>query len=108
MPMRSLSHVTISLALALAWSAPAAAQLHYTIDLTSSATHTAAVTLRVDSLPARDTVFQFAATAPGTYQTMNIGRYVMDLRATDARGRTVTVRRLSVDRWRIGDPRRVR
>ena len=106
--MRTLSHVTLSLALGLAWSAPAAAQLHYTVDLTSPATHTAAVTLRVDSLPARDTVFQFAATAPGTYQTMNIGRFVLDLQATDARGRTVPVRRLSVNRWRIGDPRRVR
>lgn len=106
--MRTLSHLTRTLALALAWSAPVAAQLHYTVDLTSPATHTAAVTLRVDSLPARDTVFQFAATAPGTYQTMNIGRYVMDLRATDARGRTVPVRRVSVNRWRIGDPRRVR
>jgi len=104
--MRTLSRLT--LALTLAWSAPAAAQLHYTVDLTSPATHTAAVTLRVDSLPARDTVFQFAATAPGTYQTMNIGRFVMDLRATDARGREVPVRRLSVNRWRIGDPRRVR
>ncbi|HVG43865.1 MAG TPA: hypothetical protein VM890_04015 [Longimicrobium sp.] len=104
--MRTLSHLT--LALALAWSAPAAAQLHYTVDLTSPTTHTAAVTLRVDSLPARDTVFQFAATAPGTYQTMNIGRFVMDLRATDARGRTVPTRRLTVNSWRIGDPRRVR
>src|SRR5215207_5967279 len=104
--MQSLTR--LSLALVLAWSAPAAAQLHYTIDLTSPALHTAAVTLRVDSLPARDTVFQFAATAPGTYQTMNIGRFVMDLRATDARGRQVPVRRLSVNRWRIGDPRRVR
>jgi len=104
--MRTLSRLT--LALALAWSAPAAAQLHYTVDLTSPATHTAAVTLRVDSLPARDTVFQFAATAPGTYQTMNIGRFVLDLRATDARGRMIPTRRLSVNSWRIAAPRRVR
>jgi predicted metalloprotease with PDZ domain len=104
--MRTLPRLT--LALALGWSAPAAAQLHYDVDLTSPTTHTARVTLRVDSLPARDTVFQFAATAPGTYQTMNIGRFVMDLKATDARGRAVPVRRLSVNSWRIGDPRRVR
>ncbi|MFL5386067.1 MAG: peptidase [Longimicrobiaceae bacterium] len=104
--MRSLTR--LSLALVLGWSAPAAAQLHYTIDLASPALHTAAVTLRVDALTARDTVFQFAATAPGTYQTMNIGRYVMDLRATDARGRTVPTRRSSVNNWRISDPRRVR
>jgi len=104
--MRSLTR--LSLALVLAWSAPAAAQLHYTIDLTHPATHTAAVTLRVDSLPARDTVFQFAATAPGTYQTMNIGRYVSGVRAFDARGRSIPVARLSTNAWQIGDPRRVR
>lgn len=104
--MRSLTRLI--LALVLAWSAPAAAQLHYTVDLTSPATHTATVTLQVDSLAARDTVFQFAATAPGTYQTMNIGRYVSGVRAFDARGRALPVARLSTNAWQIGDPRRVR
>ncbi|HKP76914.1 MAG TPA: hypothetical protein VJT67_15395 [Longimicrobiaceae bacterium] len=97
-----------ALALACAWSAPAAAQLRYTVDLTQPSTHMATVTLRVDSLPARDTLFQFAATAPGTYQTMNIGRFVRDLRATDARGREVPVTKTSANTWRIGEPRRVR
>ncbi len=97
-----------SLAITCAWSIPAGAQLRYTVDLRNPASHSAAVTLEVDSLPARDTVFQFAATAPGTYQTMNIGRFVRGLRATDARGRTIPTRQLTVNSWRIGDPRRVR
>lgn len=104
--MRTLPRLT--LALALAWSAPAAAQLRYTVDITRPATHFASVELRVDSLPARDTVFQFAATAPGTYQTMNIGRFVRDLRATDARGRDISVTKTGTNTWRIGDPRSVR
>jgi predicted metalloprotease with PDZ domain len=106
--MRTLSRLTFALTLAAGWTAPGSAQLHYTVDLRSPTTHTAAVTLRVDSLAARDSVFQFAATAPGTYQTMNIGRFVLELHASDARGREIPVRRLSVNRWRIGDPRRVR
>ncbi len=97
-----------SLALACLWSAPAAAQLHYTVDVRRPATHSATVTLRVDSLPARDSVFQFAATAPGTYQTMNIGRFVRDLRATDARGRVVPTRQLSTNAWLVATPSRVR
>lgn len=96
------------LALACLWSVPAAAQLHYTVDVREPASHSARVTLRVDSLPARDSVFQFAATAPGTYQTMNIGRFVRDLRATDARGRVVPTRQLSVNAWVISRPSRVR
>ncbi|HEY7766556.1 hypothetical protein [Longimicrobium sp.] len=95
-------------ALLLATSAPAAAQLRYTVDIDDPATHRATITLRVDSLAARDSVFQFAATAPGTYQTMNIGRFVRDLRATDARGRPVAVRKQSENAWVFGDPRRVR
>ncbi|HYH79459.1 MAG TPA: hypothetical protein VEX86_06670 [Longimicrobium sp.] len=95
-------------ALVFLFSADAAAQLHYTVDVRDGASHTARVTLRVDSLPARDTVFQFAATAPGTYQTMNIGRFVSELRATDARGREIATRQLGTNTWHIGDPRRVR
>ncbi|HEU4882851.1 MAG TPA: hypothetical protein VFT45_11410 [Longimicrobium sp.] len=95
-------------ALLAAWSLPAAAQLHYTVDLDDPATHTATITLRVDDLTAADSVFQFAATAPGTYQTMNIGRFVRGLRATDARGRAVPVRQTSVNTWVFGDPARVR
>jgi predicted metalloprotease with PDZ domain len=104
--MRTLLGTT--LALALLWTADAAAQLHYTVDVRDGASHTAQVTLRVDSLPARDSVFQFAATAPGTYQTMNIGRYVRGLRATDAQGREVATRQLTTNTWLVSEPRRVR
>jgi predicted metalloprotease with PDZ domain len=97
-----------ALALAAFWTLPAGAQLRYTVDLREPATHSAVVTLRVDSLAARDSVFQFAATAPGTYQTMNIGRFVRDLRATDARGREVPTRQLSTNAWVVAAPSRVR
>lgn len=105
-PMRFILRTT--LALALAWSLPAQAQLRYTVDLRNPATHTAAITLQVDSLAGRDSVFQFAATAPGTYQTMNIGRFVRGLRARDARGREIPTRQLTTNSWQIGTPSRVR
>lgn len=95
-------------ALLLLWGLPAGAQLHYTVDLRDPASHSAVITLRVDSLPAADTLFQFAATAPGTYQTMNIGRFVRGLRALDAAGREVPARQVSTNAWHIGTPSRVR
>ena len=104
--MRHLLRAT--LALALVWSLPAGAQLRYTVDLRAPETHTAGITLQVDSLAARDSVFQFAATAPGTYQTMNIGRFVRGLRATDAAGREIPTRQLTPNSWQIGAPSRVR
>jgi len=97
-----------SLALALLAPRAADAQLRYTVDVRAGRSHMASVTLRVDSLTAADSVFQFAATAPGTYQTMDIGRFVLDLRATDARGRAVPVRHASTNTWVFGAPARVR
>ena len=107
--MRTLCR--ISLVLACVWSAHARAQapLRYTVDVRGGLrSHMAAITLRVDSLAAADSVFQFAATAPGTYQTMNVGRFVMGLHATDARGRPVPMRQRSANAWVFSAPRRVR
>ena len=53
-------------------------------------------------------IYQFAATAPGTYQVMDIGRYVRRFEALDAAGRAVPVERVSVNQWKLSDPARVR
>jgi len=50
--------------------------VRYPVDLNDRADSVFKITLRVDSLPAASGVFQFASTAPGTYQVMDIGRYV--------------------------------
>src|ERR1700728_3887198 len=65
---------------------PAPAALRYDVDLTDTAHHVFVVALRVPPLSATNSVFEFAATAPGTYQTMNNGRFVRDFMAFDAQG----------------------
>ena len=85
-----------------------AQELRYTVDVRDRASHSVGVTLTVDSLLAGDTVFQFAATAPGTYQTMDVGRFVEGFTAVDARGHAISTTRSSTNQWRIADPRRVR
>jgi predicted metalloprotease with PDZ domain len=105
-PLRVLFAVVFLLLLAAA--SLRAQELHYTVDLRARGSHTIGVTLRVDSLMAGDTVFQFASTAPGTYQTMDIGRFVQGFTAVDRRGRAVAARRVSTNQWRIAEPRRVR
>jgi predicted metalloprotease with PDZ domain len=104
------------LLLALAPASPAAAgsppvappSLSYGIDLNRRADDLFHVTLRVSGLRPENAVFQFASTAPGTYQVMNIGRYVKTFEAYDARGRRVPAEQISVNQWRLGDPARVR
>jgi len=94
--------------LLLAAASLRAQELRYTVDVRERGSHAIGVTLRVDSLMVGDTLFQFAATAPGTYQTMDIGRFVRGFTALDVRGRIVPSARVSTNQWRIAAPRRVR
>ena len=99
----------------LVFAAPLAAQpsspastLSYRIDLRERSDDRFHVRLAVEGLPAGSDVLQFAATAPGTYQVMDIGRFVSDLRATDAQGREVPVEQVSTNQWRFASPAEVR
>jgi predicted metalloprotease with PDZ domain len=100
-----------TLALLAALSGRTAGQqsaLGYAIDLNDRADDTFKVTAWVGGLTEANAVYQFAATAPGTYQVMDIGRYVRSFEAFDAAGRSVPVERVSVNQWKLSDPARVR
>lgn len=100
-----------ALALATCLTSSAAAQqppLGYAIDVTDRADDQFKVTAWVSGLTAENAVYQFAATAPGTYQVMDIGRFVRGFEAFDAAGRPVPVEQVSVNQWKLGDAPRVR
>lgn len=102
---------TGSLALLALWLwAPGvlAQETSYEVDLTRRADDRFRVTVTLDAMSLADSIFQFAATAPGTYQVMDIGRYVSDFRAFDASGGDVPVERRSTNRFRFAEPSRVR
>ncbi len=80
----------------------------YEVDLLDRADDRFKVVVQLTGLGPADSIFQFAATAPGTYQIEDIGRYVENLRAFDANGREIPVARVSTNRWRFSDPARVR
>lgn len=97
--------------LAIAIPAAAAAQgafTSYEVDLNDRADDSFKVTVHIDGLGPDDDIFQFAATAPGTYQVMDIGRFVSDFQALDGDGNTVGAERVGTNQWRFEDPRRVR
>ena len=78
--------------------------LEYVVDLNDRSGDTFKVTLRVDDLGPENDVYQFASTAPGTYQVMDIGRYVRSFEAVDASGTVVASEQISTNQWRISDP----
>jgi predicted metalloprotease with PDZ domain len=82
--------------------------LRYSVDLNDRAQHEFRVTLRVDSLLPGSELFQFAATAPGTYEVMDIGRFVRRFQAFDAAGNEIPTDHVTTNQWRFADPRRVR
>jgi predicted metalloprotease with PDZ domain len=106
-----MARVALLLLAGSALAGPVAAQrpsLTYTVDLTRRAEDLFRVNLSVKGLAPENAVYQFASTAPGTYQVMDIGRYVRSFEALDARGKRVSAERVSVNQWRLSDAPRVR
>ncbi len=62
------------------------------------------VTLYPERLSKENDIFQFASIAPGTYQIMDIGRFVSDFKVFDADGKEIPVRHSSTNQYTISDP----
>ena len=106
MPRFALAILALTL-----WPAGGAAQrspLGYAIDLNDRGDDAFKVTAWVGGLTEANAIYQFAATAPGTYQVMDIGRFVRRFEAFDGAGRRVPVERVAVNQWKLSDPARVR
>ncbi len=82
--------------------------LEYEVSFEDASLDVFEVRLHVDNLRPENAVYQFASTAPGTYQVMDIGRFVRDFRANDADGQAITTEQVSTNQWRLADPSRVR
>jgi len=100
--------IILSPAAGAAADAPPTPTLSYSIDLNRRADDLFHVTLRVTGLGPNNAIYQFASTAPGTYQVMNIGRYVKAFLAYDAHGARVPVEQISVNQWKLSNPSKVR
>jgi predicted metalloprotease with PDZ domain len=101
--------VTLILLLGPTQASPAQhSPLGYAIDLDDRADDRFNVTAWVSGLREANAIYQFAATAPGTYQVMDIGRFVRSFEAFDVNGRPLPVERVSVNQWKLGEPARVR
>ncbi len=81
--------------------------LEYTIDATKN-TDTFFVSISIpQKLNKTSQVFQFPATAPGTYQTQNIGRFISDFKALNKKGKEIKVERKGVNQFLISKPHKV-
>ena len=82
-------------------------QMNYSLDLTQSQ-DTFLVSLSfAEKLQKDQDIFQFAATAPGTYQTMNIGRLVSDFKAYDKKGKEITTIFTAPNQYQLTKPQKI-
>lgn len=78
--------------------------IFYTINLNDRSGDSFKVMVFVDNLTEANAIFQFAATAPGTYDNLNFGNYVEDFKAFDEDYRPLSVTFLSTNQWQLNDP----
>lgn len=104
-----MNKLILGVSLLLIWSACSSQklQMNYQVDVVQN-TDTFYVALQPKGkLTSSNAVFQFAATAPGTYQTMNIGRFVSDFEVFDKKGKSIETTRLSENQYQISAPEKV-
>jgi len=99
--------LTIILILLFSKIAFAQLPLEYTIDVTKNS-DTFYVTLDLPySLNKSNKTYQFASTAPGTYQTQNIGRFVSSFKAFNKKGKEISTESKEPNQYVISKPQKV-
>ncbi len=82
-------------------------QQKFIVNLNDRADDLFKVTVYPEKLSDDNDIFQFAATAPGTYETMDIGRYVRSFKAYDKDGNEIKTEHISTNQWQLDDPENI-
>lgn len=80
------------------------AQQKFFVNLNDRSDDLFKVTLIPEKLSEQNKIYQFASTAPGTYQIMDIGRFVRSFKAYDSKGAELGTKQISVNQWELADP----
>lgn len=79
-------------------------QQKFIVDLSDTSGHTFNITLYPEQLTDKNKVYQFAASAPGTYEIMDIGRFVRSFHAYDSSDKEIGTKQISTNQWEISSP----
>jgi len=80
------------------------AQQKFNVDLNNRKDKLFNVTLIPEKLTSENKIYQFASTAPGTYQIMDIGRFVRSFKAYDNKGNELETKNISTNQWELENP----
>jgi predicted metalloprotease with PDZ domain len=79
-------------------------QQKFIVDLSDTAGHTFNITLFPEQLTDKNKIYQFAAAAPGTYEIMDVGRFVRSFHAFDNTNKEIPTKQVSTNQWEISTP----
>jgi len=79
-------------------------QQKFIVDLSDTSGHAFNVTLYPEQLTDKNKIYQFAASAPGTYEIMDIGRFVRSFHAYDNNNKEIETKQISTNQWEISSP----
>jgi predicted metalloprotease with PDZ domain len=80
------------------------AQQKFYVDLTKREDKLFKVILIPEKLSSENKIYQFASTAPGTYQIMDIGRFVRSFKAYDSKENELGTKNISTNQWELVNP----
>ena len=86
---------------------PSLAQQKFYLDLNDRGNDIFTVTLLPKKLSEENRIYQFASTAPGTYERMDLGRFVRSFQAYDKDGNEIETKQESLNQWSISHPENV-
>ncbi|MEO9477129.1 MAG: peptidase [Cyclobacteriaceae bacterium] len=78
--------------------------IYYHIDLEDKKGDSFKVTGYFEGLSESNSVYQFPAVVPGTYNISDIGRFVQNFRAFDAQGNEIGSSQISTNQWEFSSP----
>lgn len=78
-------------------------QIIYDINLINSNDDLFHVSVSVNGLTDENDIYNLPATAPGTYEVMDFGRFMKSIKAYDGDGNELNVEHISTNRWEIED-----
>ncbi|NQX81431.1 MAG: peptidase [Flavobacteriaceae bacterium] len=82
-------------------------EIIFDINLLDLSNDTFKVKVKTPQLSATNNIFQFASTAPGTYQIMNIGKYVTKFAAYDKNNTEIPTTKQGLNQYVISTPAKV-
>ena len=78
-------------------------QYHFSVDLNHLEDDKLTVILTPQGFTASELIFCLPKAVPGIYGAMDFGQYITNLKAEDAEGKALTITKLDVNRWKIGE-----